>query len=80
MNDDTMKRIAIVGPECTGKTSLSLDLAAHYETHWVSEYARQYLDQLGREYVQEDLLHIAKGQLSTEDEAARKANRHKNLE
>lgn len=65
-----IKRIAIVGPECTGKTSLSVALADHYQTKWVPEYAREYLDQLDREYTQDDLLTIAKGQLLSEDSLA----------
>jgi NadR type nicotinamide-nucleotide adenylyltransferase len=65
-----VKRIAIVGPECTGKTSLSKSLAHYYQTHWVPEYARLFLDQLDREYVQHDLLQIAKGQLAAEDTLA----------
>ena len=38
-----MMKIAITGPECVGKTTLSLALAKHYDTHVVSEYARTYL-------------------------------------
>ncbi len=67
MDTSQIKRIAIVGPECTGKTSLSVALANHYQTQWVPEYARQYINQLDREYVQEDLLKIARGQLQAED-------------
>ena len=70
----TPKRIAIVGPECTGKTQLSIALAAHYQTVWVPEYARQYIGRLNRAYVQDDLLRIAKGQLLAEDELALQAN------
>jgi NadR type nicotinamide-nucleotide adenylyltransferase len=71
---DLIKRIAIVGPECTGKTSLSKTLAAHYQTLWVPEFARGYLHQLGRAYTQSDLLTIAEGQLSLEDSLAKKAS------
>lgn len=69
-----VKRIAIVGPECTGKTTLAEALAQHYHTVWVPEYARYYLDTLVRSYVQEDLLHIARGQLQWEDKYAAQAN------
>jgi NadR type nicotinamide-nucleotide adenylyltransferase len=69
------KRIAIVGPECTGKTQLSLALAQHYKTVWVPEYARQYIDRLDRPYEYHDLLKIAWWQLFTEDELALEANK-----
>lgn len=69
-----VKRIAIVGPECTGKTTLAGALAEHYKTVWVPEFARSYLDALNRPYVQDDLLHIAHGQIKWEDEYALQAN------
>lgn len=69
-----VKRIAIVGPECTGKTTLAEALAQHYQTVWVPEFARTYLDELGRPYTQEDLLDIAHGQIKWEDEYALQAN------
>lgn len=73
MSQTSIKRIAIVGPECTGKSSIAVSLTSHYKTQWVPEFAREYLNQLGREYVQRDLIEIAKGQLSAEDELAQKA-------
>jgi NadR type nicotinamide-nucleotide adenylyltransferase len=73
MHTNPIKRIAIVGPECTGKSSIALSLASHYQTTWVPEFARDYLNRLGREYVQSDLIEIAKGQLLTEDEHAQNA-------
>jgi NadR type nicotinamide-nucleotide adenylyltransferase len=71
----SIKKIAVIGPECTGKSELSKYLADYYQTAWVPEYARGYLDNLGRQYQQSDLLNIAKGQLRLEDEFARDANR-----
>lgn len=41
------KRIVIYGPESTGKTTLANDLANHYKTEWVPEYAREYLQKNG---------------------------------
>src|SRR5579864_1908195 len=61
------KKIVIVGPESTGKSSLCEALAAHYKTEWVPEYAREYLTTHGMDYRQEDLLVIARGQLALED-------------
>jgi NadR type nicotinamide-nucleotide adenylyltransferase len=68
------KKVAIIGPECTGKSELSQYLADHFETEWVPEYARAYLDKLRRPYTQDDLLKIAHGQLRLEDEYSIDAN------
>jgi NadR type nicotinamide-nucleotide adenylyltransferase len=65
---NTVPKVCILGPECTGKTELSKFLADHYKTVWVAEYARAYLNKLGRPYQQADLLKIAHGQLRMEDE------------
>ncbi len=62
-----MKKIVIIGPESTGKSSLCEQLSAHYKTQWVREYAREYLLQHGTQYSFDDLLTIAKGQLKLED-------------
>lgn len=62
-----LKRIAIVGPECTGKSDLAAVLAHHFGTSWVPEYARGYIDNLTRPYQQSDLLTIAHGQLRLEE-------------
>ena len=70
-----MKRVVVIGPESTGKSTLSEQLAAHYNTIWVPEYARQYIEELPRPYEQRDLLAIAEGQLSLEDERAALANK-----
>jgi NadR type nicotinamide-nucleotide adenylyltransferase len=65
-----MKKVVVIGPESTGKSTLCQQLAAHYGVSWVPEYARQYLLQHGAKYVYDDLLTIAKGQLALEDEYA----------
>ncbi|MGN6617810.1 MAG: AAA family ATPase [Ilyomonas sp.] len=62
-----IKKIVIIGPESTGKSTLSKQLAAHYRTLWCPEYAREYLLKYGTSYGYDDLLTIAKGQLSLED-------------
>ena len=61
-----LKKIVIIGPESTGKSTLCKQLAAHYNTVWVQEYAREYLLQHGMNYTYDDLLTIAKGQLAGE--------------
>jgi NadR type nicotinamide-nucleotide adenylyltransferase len=65
-----VKRIAIIGPESTGKSDLSQQLAREYETEWVPEFARFYLDRLPRPYDEDDLLKIAQGQCTWEDDKA----------
>jgi NadR type nicotinamide-nucleotide adenylyltransferase len=66
-----VKKVAVIGPECTGKSDLSEFLANHYHTGWVPEYARGYLDNLVRPYEQHDLLTIAHGQMRLEDKYAK---------
>jgi NadR type nicotinamide-nucleotide adenylyltransferase len=61
------KKIVIIGPESTGKTTLCRQLAEHYKTIWVTEYAREYLLTNGTDYTFETLLDIAKGQINNED-------------
>lgn len=70
-----IKRVVVIGPECTGKSDLSMYLAETFDTVWVEEYAREYLDNLNRPYDAHDLPLIAKGQIQSEDELARKANK-----
>lgn len=65
-----LKRIVIIGPESTGKSTLCEQLAVHYQTRWVPEYAREYLTVHGTAYRYEDLLTIAKGQVALEDRVA----------
>jgi len=74
-NVHEIKKVCVIGPECTGKTDLSQFLAQHFQTSWVEEYARAYLNKLGRPYDQIDLLKIAHGQLRMEDEWVYDANR-----
>jgi NadR type nicotinamide-nucleotide adenylyltransferase len=61
------KKIVVIGPESTGKSSLCAALAAHYGTGWVPEYARDYLQEHGMNYGYPDLMTIARGQLALED-------------
>ena len=61
-----MKKIVFTGPECSGKTTLSKEVAKHFNLIWVEEYARQYLNNLERKYQYSDLKKIAQGQLQLE--------------
>ena len=66
-----MKKIVVIGPESTGKSTLCEKLAAHYQSVWVKEYAREYLLQHGTDYSFENLLDVAKGQLAGEESVTR---------
>lgn len=72
-------KVVLFGPESTGKTTLSRDLAEHYKTEWVPEYAREYLqvkwDREGIICEVEDLIPIAKGQIRLENELSKKAEK-----
>lgn len=67
-----LKKIVVLGPESTGKSTLCTQLAQHYQTQWCPEYAREYLLKNGTNYTFEDLLTIAKGQLALEDSYTRR--------
>ena len=68
-----LKKVVILGPESTGKSTLCAQLAEHYGTMWCPEYARQYLQEHGMNYTYDDLLHIAKGQINLEEEYTHRA-------
>jgi NadR type nicotinamide-nucleotide adenylyltransferase len=62
-----MRKIVVIGPESTGKSTLCSQLAEHYKTCWCPEFAREYLKETKGKYTYEDLLNIAHGQLELED-------------
>jgi NadR type nicotinamide-nucleotide adenylyltransferase len=61
-----IRRIAITGPESTGKSWLSEELANYYGTVYAREFSRRYLESLGRPYQYEDIAAIARGQRQNE--------------
>ncbi|MCH6235335.1 AAA family ATPase [Cognataquiflexum rubidum] len=63
-----LKKVVIIGPESTGKSTLAENLAGYFGCLWIPEFAREYLDNLGRPYSYDDLTEIAKGQVGLEDE------------
>ncbi|MBT3443558.1 MAG: ATP-binding protein [Flavobacteriaceae bacterium] len=71
-------RVVLYGPESTGKTSLAKALAKHYQTQWVEEYAREYLQKKWEEQkavcTLEDLPIIVEGQLESENQKLAKAH------
>ncbi|MCX6246924.1 MAG: ATP-binding protein [Bacteroidetes bacterium] len=68
-------KIAITGPESTGKSQLAEELAMHYHTVFVPEFARAYIDALDRPYNRKDISIIAEGQLREEHRLFRVATR-----
>jgi len=58
-----MIRIAIIGPESTGKSVLSQELASYFKGDWIPEYAREYIEQLDRPYNYNDVCEIAINQI-----------------
>jgi HTH-type transcriptional regulator, transcriptional repressor of NAD biosynthesis genes len=70
-----VRRVVCFGPESTGKSTLAARLADHYQTNWVPEWARGYLDKNNGKCAYEDISVIALGQAASEDALARHANR-----
>jgi len=72
-------KVVLFGPESTGKTTLSRQLAIHYNTVWVPEYAREYLQKKWNNERKtcetSDLIPIAIGQMKFENKLAKKADR-----
>jgi len=71
-------KVVLFGPESTGKTTLSRQLARYYNSIWVPEYARKHLQDVWnnerRTCEPKDLLPIAEGQMKLENELAHKTN------
>ncbi len=72
--DTRCLKVVLYGPESTGKSTLAQKLAQHYNTQWVPEYARTYLqkkwDQEQAICTVEDLIPIAYGQMESENRLA----------
>lgn len=72
----SVARIAILGAESSGKSTLAAALAEHYHTLWVPEYLREFVDTHGRVPREEDQYGIALTQKQREDAAALRAARY----
>ncbi len=70
-----LRRVAILGAESSGKSTLAEALAARYGTVWVPEYLREFVDTRGRVPFESDQYPIARTQLEREDAAAARATR-----
>lgn len=62
-----LRKIAVVGPESTGKSTMTLWLARALNTYWVPEYSRYYCEELDRDYTLQDELNMFFGQIALED-------------
>ncbi|MBF0657925.1 ATP-binding protein [Psychrobacter sp. NG25] len=73
----SVTKIAVLGAESTGKTTLCRDLAAHFNSPWVPEYMRTYLqakwDSEQLTCTWDDLLPISQGQIALENKLAKQA-------
>jgi NadR type nicotinamide-nucleotide adenylyltransferase len=68
------KKVVVIGPESTGKSTLCRLLAERFHAPWVAEYARTFLLEHGMAYQLEDLLTIAKGQIQREDQQSQRGD------
>jgi len=75
---DKLIRVVLFGPESTGKTTLSRQLAAHYNTVWTPEFLREFAQEKWDKHQKvcepSDIIHIAQGQMRLENEASQRAN------
>jgi NadR type nicotinamide-nucleotide adenylyltransferase len=69
-----LKKIAITGPESTGKSTLAQALANHFQTFCRDEYARDYLERLNSDYTKNDVEEIARIQLLKEQDLVQKCD------
>ncbi|EOR94728.1 Ribosylnicotinamide kinase [Arcticibacter svalbardensis MN12-7] len=69
-----IKKIAVVGPESTGKSTISAELALHYNTVWVPEYSREYCSKLTEPCSWQDEINMFKGQIDLENQLIPQAN------
>ncbi len=72
-NESLIKRVVICGPESTGKSTLTKDLASYFNTSYVEEFARDFLQEKwntqNKVCSKEDLIEIVKGQIMNENKA-----------
>ena len=72
-------KVVLFGPESTGKSSLAKELALHYNTYYVDEYARHYLQEKWDKYQKicelDDIMPIAKGQINNENIISKKTDK-----
>lgn len=62
-------RVCLIGPECTGKTTLAQELSRHFSAPWVPEFAREYAERVARELTVDDVEPIGRGEMALLDVA-----------
>ena len=71
-------KVVLFGPESSGKTTLSRELANYYNTYWVEEFAREYLQNKWNKEKKncelKDIIPIAAGQIKLENEFSKKTS------
>lgn len=70
-----IKKIAIIGPESSGKSTLADQLSSYFHTSFAPEYAREFLEKNRSAYDRYDLDKICLGQIRKEEEALSRANK-----
>jgi len=75
MRAPEVKRVALLGGESSGKTSLAIALAEHLGTAWVPEYGRQRWEELRQTLDMDELLAVGRRQVALEDQAVDQAQR-----
>lgn len=65
-------RVVVTGPESTGKTDLTMQLARHFKGLYIPEYARFYVESLNRQYNYNDVVYIAQKQLELDEKYTHK--------
>ncbi|HKL03737.1 MAG TPA: ATP-binding protein [Cryomorphaceae bacterium] len=68
-------KVAITGPESSGKSDLTKYLAEKFQTSFAPEYAREYLEWRDGDYEYKDLIEICEGQIANEERAIENANK-----
>lgn len=68
-------RVALLGAESSGKSTLAAALAGEYNTLWVPEYLREFVETEGRVPYESDQCRIARIQQERENAAAAHATR-----
>jgi NadR type nicotinamide-nucleotide adenylyltransferase len=75
MDIQAIRRIAVFGPESTGKTTLARRLSLHFEEPWSPEFVRGFWDARAGRISAGDLDAVARGQIDSEESAAASARR-----
>ena len=63
-----MRKVVVIGPESTGKSTLCEDLAHFFKINFLKEFSRTYLELNGAKYEFEDVIKMAKGQIKAQNE------------